>query len=82
MNFRILETFHFILKLQRAWCSTSASPHVWGSISSYFLMFCPFVKDFGTKDEVWNFKEELATPLLVGAPREDPREERAFFREN
>lgn len=45
-------------------------------------MFCPFVRDFGTKDEVWNFKEELATPLLVGAPREDPREERASFREN
>ena len=45
-------------------------------------MSCPLVNDVRTKDEVWNFKEELATPLLVGAPREDPREERAFFRDN
>ena len=45
-------------------------------------MSCPLVNDVRTKDEVWNFKEELATPLLVGAPREDPREERVFFRDN
>lgn len=73
MNFRILETFLFE-------SAESLVQHQFHFL--FFLMFCPFVRDFGTKDEVWNFKEELATPLLVGAPREDPREERASFREN
>ena len=65
-------------RIEICWPATAKEPMT----CEVSCMSCPLVNDLRTKDEVWNFKEELATPLLVGAPREDPREERVFFRDN